>query len=173
MITRRAAATDAVRLDRFVHDDAVGPDPYFQTPGYPDRRTAARAWRRVRREVWAMTTRGNVPKAAEVYDDITFNAWHAAQSAVQHCAVPFNRTPVDEAIAEDRASILAFRDDEPAAADSIKDFLDQVLEDLRFVEEVLTLEQEVNHRHAGKSYMLLHRFRGSTYAQTQGEATHG
>jgi hypothetical protein len=175
MISRRQAATDdpPVSLDRFVHDDAVGPDTYFQTPGYQDRRTAERAWRRVRREVWAITDRGYVPKAAEVYDDVTFNAWRAANSAVQHGAVPFNRTPVDEAIAEDRASIQAFRDNEPAAADSIAHFLDQLLADLRIVEEAMAMKENNGPDYGGEAYRLLHSFTGSTYGQTREEANHG
>jgi len=133
-IRRRSAGAVSVDLDRFVYDDAVGPDPYFATPGYDDAATAERAWRLCRRDVWLRCHRGRIPRAAAKYDGLLASA-HEFMWASASCTV-FPLADALAAIRRDRDAVDAFRTRDPRAAAEIADVLDVWLADLASLEMV-------------------------------------
>ena len=62
---------DPVELFSGLSDDGL--DDIFDGPHYHTREAAQRAWRRVRRPVWARTSRFRVPGAATVYDGLSID----------------------------------------------------------------------------------------------------
>ena len=109
----------------------------FDGPAYPDKKTARRAWRTCRREVWAKSRRLDRPNAAETYDGITRDGWEELWGA-QHCTDFKGQSghEVVQAVERDRASVAAFRAKDPRAAKSIADFLAAYLADLDAIEAV-------------------------------------
>lgn len=136
------AEPDLVDIRRLVYGTATGPCRYFETPGYASAVEAEQAWCRRRREAWAATRRMAVPAAASAYDFITFDASRLALSHVQnHGALPAQRTAamaeVEAALTEDRELVELFREEEPEAAATIEDFLDQLLADHAIVRHAM------------------------------------
>ncbi len=166
---RRRDASGGVRVDpaRFVHDNGVGPERYFGEPGYDSEQVAEQAWRKVRREVWSQCRRLSVPAAATEYDGITCSSVDAVRSEMSFTAVPFDRGRIDRAIAADRASVAAFREEEPTAAVQIATFLDQLLTDL----EVVRAAADIRERGGDGGWMVLGEPTRYTYGQIAGGGT--
>ena len=132
---RQSKRRASVNIRRFLADGAVGPCPYFGTPGYETEDEAYEAWEEVRRDVWAVTHRMGVPKAAAVYDGLTSDAVKAMWACTGWSAVAaemFARVP--DAINRDRDNVRRFRAENPAGAKVIRDFLDLFLVDVSNIE---------------------------------------
>jgi hypothetical protein len=90
-------------------------------PGYATVEEAARAWDRVRREVWAREHVGHIPRAAECFDGLTCLTREAACEAWE--TMPYPHGLVLEAVAADRAAVEKFRQTDPAGAHAVADYL--------------------------------------------------
>jgi hypothetical protein len=99
----------------FFHSDLV----------YRDQRTAERAWRQVRRDAWAATNYTQIPGAAKTYDGLTRDGFELLWFTWKNADFPASE--VLEALADDRAAVAAFRQNDPRAARTIADYLDRWL----------------------------------------------
>ena len=127
----REQAVDPVSAFEWSMGDGL--EHFLGLPHYQTRTEAERAWRQVRREIWATAYRFRVPATATVFDAITDNARDQVLDSWNH--VTFGLEPALAAIAEDRTSLEAFERREPRAAKQIADFLGMRRADLAVMEQ--------------------------------------
>jgi len=113
--------------DLFQDSDGVTPLFDGDIPyAYPNRVLARAAWEECRVDTWARPSRGIWPPCgAVVYDGIT-----------EHARFPAGETrpaAIGAAVEADVASVVAFRENEPAKAATIAEALDRYLADLDMV----------------------------------------